>query len=109
MKKLLLVVLILLFALPAYARRTDLMGSYGFGSNSRSDEISGRNHVSSRTKYRKRSHRSNMYDKNFYSSKAARMLYENEHYNNTVDQYRYLKELRQIDLERRRKELGRRR
>jgi len=109
MKKILLIVLALALAMPAYARRTDMMSSYGHRKSYDTNKTKRNQHVAYARRDALKYCGNNRYDKELYSSRAAQMLYENEHYNNTVDCYRYLKELRQIDLERRRQDLDRRR
>jgi hypothetical protein len=123
MKKLLIIVLVICFAAPAFARRTDMMRSYGFGNKSR-EYAKERRYKSSGSKYqgytterryrkpgyRYRRHynndtymsRQDRYIGDRYPSEAGRMLYEKEHYNNYVDRNLYLKERRKLDLDQRR-------
>ena len=111
MKRLLIILLITCFVTPAFAGRTDMMSSYGFGN--KSPEYSAEKKYR-KSKYRTRRHYSNdtymgsqdRYIGDQYRSEAGRMLYENEHYKNYVDRNRYLKELREIDLEQRRLKPG---
>ena len=119
MKKLVVMTLALLLAAPTFALGQDLMKSYGFkGSKSKNSvlhkKITYRKGTSQRIHYDRKCcdsdiylTRPDRYTGDRYMSKAARMLYDNEHYNNYVDRNRYLKELRRLELERRRQELSR--
>jgi hypothetical protein len=111
MKRLVTILLITCFVSPAFAGRTDMMSSYGFGNKSQK--------YTAEKKYKKSRYRSHKYGNSDiymgmqdryigdrYRSEAGRMLYENEHYKNYVDRNRYLKELREIDLEQRRLKSG---
>jgi len=106
MKKILIIALVLVFAAPAFARRTDMMSSYGFSKKYKN---------SSQQKYNKQRYiyrenddgdmylsKPDRYMGDRYRSEAGRMLYENEHYRNYENRNRYLEERRRLDLEKRR-------
>lgn len=112
MKKLVILFLVLLIAAPALARRTDMMSSYGYKSKNSQKKYSRRSNTNHFGPFQQKCCDGDVYmakpDRYMgdrYSSRAAQMLYENEHYNNYVDRNRYLRELRELELERRRKEL----
>lgn len=101
----------LLMAAPALARRTDMMSSYGFSKKYKNNAT--RQYKNNKHKYIYKYNnpgdiylsKPDRYMGDRYRSKAGRMLYENEHYDNYVDRNRYLKERRRIDLEERRRKL----
>ena len=112
MKKLFILFLVLSMAAPAFARRTDMMSSYGYNSRNSQQKFTNRKNTNHRYTFHKKCcdsdvymGRSDRYMGDLYMSKAARMLYDNEHSNNYVDRNKYMKELRELELERRRREL----
>ena len=113
MKKLMIILLILGFAAPSFARRTDMMDSYGFGNKSKKYSTNKEYKKYKKSKYRYKKYRNDDYymgsqDRYIgdrYRSEAGQMLYENEHYKNYVDRNRYLKELRKLELEQRKLDL----